>query len=160
MAKQYSEAFKAKMVARMTGSNATSASQLEKETGVSQTSLSKWLEEARSLVRMSTPKKPKVWSIDDKIKILAEGSKLTGEDLPAFLKGHGVHRAEFEAWRSGLDEDGRTSKAVTHRIRTLERELARKDAALAEAAALLILKKKLQSAFGVEDDDTDDESEK
>jgi hypothetical protein len=42
----------------------------------------------------------------------------------------------------------------------LERELARKEKALAEAAALLILKKKLQSALGAEDDDTDEENEK
>jgi transposase-like protein len=160
VAKQYSDAFKAKMVERMTGRSATSASQLQKEVGVSQTSLSKWLDEARSLVHMSRPKKPKVRSIDEKIRILAEGGKLTGEELPAFLEKHGVRLAEFEGWRLALDEDGRSSKAVTHRIRALERDLARKDAALAEAAALLLLKKKLQAAFGVEDDDTDEENEK
>jgi hypothetical protein len=106
------------------------------------------------------PKKPKARSIDEKIRILAEGSKLPGDELPAFLEREGVHLAEFEAWRLSLDQDGSSSKAVTHRIRALERDLARKDAALAEAAALLILKKKLLSAFGGEDDDTDDESEK
>ena len=40
------------------------------------------------------------------------------------------------------------------RIRELERELNRKDKALAEVTALLALKKKLESLFGDEDDDT------
>ena len=68
--------------------------------------------------------------------------------------------AELEQWRLALDEEGRSSKAVTNRISKLERELARKEKALAEAAALLVLKKKLHDAFGEEDDDTDEESEK
>jgi len=41
------------------------------------------------------------------------------------------------------------------RIKELERELRRKDKALAEAAALLILQKKVREALGAEDDDTD-----
>jgi transposase len=45
------------------------------------------------------------------------------------------------------------------RIRTLERELARKEKALAEAAALLVLKKKLQALEEDEGDGTDEEHE-
>ena len=44
--------------------------------------------------------------------------------------------------------------AEARRIRELERELARKEKALAEAAALLILKKKAQALWGDEDDTT------
>jgi transposase len=59
-----------------------------------------------------------------------------------------------------LDEEGRSSKATTKRIRKLERELARKEKALAEAAALLVLKKKVEHLWEGEDDDTDEENEK
>jgi len=51
------------------------------------------------------------------------------------------------------------SIATTKRIRKLERELARKEKALAEAAALLVLKKKLEHLQEDEDDDTDEGSE-
>ena len=69
--------------------------------------------------------------------------------------------AEFEQWRLALDEEGRASMAVTNRIRELERELARKEKALAEAAALLDSKKKSPAAcWEDEDDDTDEENEK
>ena len=46
-------------------------------------------------------------------------------------------------------------RAETKRIRELEKELRRKDKALAETAALLVLKKKAQEIWGDEDDDTD-----
>ena len=53
---------------------------------------------------------------------------------------------------------------VGKRIKQLERELARKDKALAETAALLVLQKKLHLLFpegqDAEDDDTDDGSDK
>ena len=45
--------------------------------------------------------------------------------------------------------------AEAKRIRELERELARKDKALAEAAALLVLQKKFQALMGAGDDDTE-----
>jgi len=45
------------------------------------------------------------------------------------------------------------------RERQLERELTRKDKALVEAAALLVLKKKVQAIWEDEDDDTTPESD-
>jgi hypothetical protein len=60
-----------------------------------------------------------------------------------------------------LEEDGRASVSTTKRIRQLERELARKEKALAEAAALLVLKKKWRPCTRrAEEDDTDQENEK
>jgi hypothetical protein len=46
-----------------------------------------------------------------------------------------VRLAEYEQWRLALVDEGRASRATVKRIRTLERELARKEKALAEAAA-------------------------
>ena len=43
---------------------------------------------------------------------------------------------------------------IVQRIRELEKEVRRKDAALAETAALLVLKKKAQAIWGAEDADT------
>ena len=68
--------------------------------------------------------------------------------------------ADFERWRVALEEDGQGSASTTKRIRKLERELARKEKALAEAAALLVLKKTVASFYQDEDDDTDEQSER
>ena len=148
------------MIERLTGRNAVSASQLARETGIRQQNLSRWLEEARTLPLVTAKKPSRPRSVDEKIKILITVAKLSGEELTAFLAREELHLAEVEQWRLALDDEGRSSRAVTNRIRRLERELARKEKALAEAAALLVLKKKLQDAFGDEDDDTDEENDK
>jgi transposase-like protein len=100
------------------------------------------------------------WSVEEKIRILAKGSTLTGAELTNLLQHEGVRQAEYEQWRLALDEEGRASLATVKRIRALERELARKEKALAEAAALLVLKKKLQGLEEDEDDGTDEEPER
>jgi len=163
MTKQFSVAFKQKMVQRLTGKNPASASQLARETGVRQQNLSRWLQEARSLPIMVDKPKPAVRerTVEQKVRVLAEASKLDGEELTAYLEREGVKRAEYEQWRLALDEGGRASASTNKRIRQLERELARKEKALAEAAALLVLKKKVETLYGEdEDDDTNGQNEK
>jgi len=160
--KPFSLAFKKRMVEKLTGKEALSARRLSRDTGVSQQTLSRWRRDTLSLPLMATDKrKPRKWTIVDKARILVEASKLTGEELSAFLEREGVLVAELEQWKLALEEEGRSSAATTRRIRKLERELARKEKALAEAAALLVLKKKLETFYGEdEDDDTDEENEK
>jgi transposase len=163
MTKPFSVAFKQKMVQRLTGRNAVSATQLARETGVAQQNLSRWLQEARSLPIMADQPKLAVrrWTVEQKARVLADACQLDGEELTAYLEREGVKRAEYEQWRLVLGEGGAASSATNKRIRLLERELARKEKALAEAAALLILKKKVETLYGEdEDDDINGENEK
>ena len=162
MSKAFSVAFKQKMVERLTGRNAVSATQLTRETGVHQQNLSRWLQEARSLPIMADRPKPvRVWTIEQKARVLASACQLSAEKLTAYLEEQGVKLAEYEQWRIALDEGGAASTSTNKRIRQLERELARKEKALAEAAALLILKKKVDTLYGEdEDDDTSARNER
>ncbi len=159
--KTYSVAFKEKMVAKLIGKHAVSANRLSQETGVSQTALSQWRAQARNVPVMAPEKRPRrTWTWSRKVEILAATSDLDGEQLMAFLEKEEVTLAELERWRSLLADD-QPSLAATKRIKGLERELARKEKALAEAAALLILKKKLEDFYSAaEDENTDDENEK
>ena len=161
MTRPYSLAFKQKIVERLIGKHAQSASQLAKETGLKQQSLSRWLDEARSLPLVASDKQClREWSVEHKARVVAEACKLSGEQLSAYLDREGVKLAHFERWRRALEEDGAESIATTKRIRKLERELARKEKALAEAAALLVLKKTIDSHYQDEDDDTDGKNER
>jgi transposase len=161
MTRPYSLAFKQKMVQRLTGKDALSALQLARETGVRQQSLSRWLEEARSLPLVTSDDvKAREWTVEQKARTLAEASNLSGEQLRSYLERKGIRFVDFERWRVALEEDGRESTSTTKRIRKLERELARKEKALAEAAALLVLKKTLTSLHSDEDDDTGEQSER
>lgn len=161
MSKAFSVAFRQKMVQRLTGKNAVSALQLSRETGVRQQNLSRWLQEARSLPIMADKPKLRMWTVEQKVRVLADACPLDGEELTAYLEREGVQRAEYEQWRLAIDEGGAASTSTTKRIRQLERELARKEKALAEAAALLILKKKVDTLYGEdEDDDTNGPNER
>jgi DNA-binding transcriptional ArsR family regulator len=148
------------MLSRLTGINAVSARQLSLETGLRQQTLSRWLQEASILSVMPPKRQTKTWSIDDKIRLLAKASRLTGAELTELLEREGLVLAEYEQWRLALAGEGRSSLATTKRIRALERELARKEKALAEAAALLVLKKKVTELWEDEGDATDEETEK
>jgi transposase-like protein len=115
--KPFSLAFKQKMMARLTGKDAVSARQLAFETGLRQQTLSRWLQEASSLAAMPAKRSRRDWSIEEKIRILAKASPLTGEQLAELLKREGVVQAEYEQWRLALDEEGRASLATMKRIR-------------------------------------------
>ncbi len=92
-----------------------------------------------------------------------EAASLDDEQLGAFLRKKGLHKTHLEQWRlqmlDGLQngfsqKSAKQKKADAKRIRTLEKEINRKDKALAETAALLVLKKKVQEIWGDEDDST------
>ena len=172
LAVNYSEAFKARMVRRMTGPGALSATALSRDVGVTQPTLSRWVREAGSPVMSSdsdgrdstarsTVKRPQDWSAEEKLTAVVEAAALSEEELGAYLRRKGVHQTQLEQWRTALlaslegesAQKKRTSPEV-RRIRELERDLLRKDRALAEATALLVLKKKLDALWADEDDDT------
>jgi transposase len=163
MPKLYARAFKQRLVVKMTGKERLTPRALAEDSGVAQSTLERWLAEARRLPEVSTKKQTtKALSVEDKVRILAGAAPLKDEALLAFLAQHGVLLAELEQWRSALADGGRmagSSQAERRHIRNLERELLRKDKALAEAAAILVLQKKVSVLLGDGDDDTDGESE-
>jgi hypothetical protein len=98
-------------------------------------------------------------TLERKARVLAEAANLSGDELQAYLEREGIKLADFERWRIALQEDGRQPSATSKRIRQLERELARKEKALAEAAALLVLKKTIARVHPDEDDGAEEPNE-
>ena len=144
------------------------ATALSATTGVPQPTLSKWLRDAKtsSMPDTKEPRRPRDWKPEEKLRILTEATGLEGDELGALLRREGLHEADLGEWRrAALGALGAPAKpapgsAEARRIRELEKQLHRKDKALAEAAALLILKKKVQDLWGDEDDDTKKETDK
>ena len=162
---EYTEAFRAKMVRKMLPPGAVSATALAAETGMNQSTLSRWLKEARTEGVMDKPAKK--WTPAEKLRVVVEASKLSDDELGEFLRREGLHEAQLKEWREAAETslaDTPASKKKSpeaKRIKELERELHRKEKALAEAAALLVLQKKARALglLGDVDDDTTDESE-
>ena len=164
---QYSTAFKARVLQRLVGPRAISANRLAAEVGVPQVTLSRWLASARSVPRMTTPQKQ--WTGAQKLRVVLAAYGLSETELGALLRGEGLHAAQLAEWRSAAETaleppSRRREKAVPHpdtkRLADVERELRRKEKALAEAAALLVLKKKLEAYWGDADDTTTPTSER
>ena len=162
------------MVERLSGPHSPTATALSGETGVAQSTLSRWLKGAATvgpkMARRnkqkdspSSSKRPQDWTAEEKLALVLEAASVPAAELGAFLRRKGVHEAQLAEWRdaatAGLrgptKRDRKAANIEARRVRDLERELARKEKALAEAAALLVLQKKAQSIWGAEDDDTD-----
>lgn len=164
---EYSAAFKANMVRKMLLPGGVSATSLSTTTGIPQPTLSRWLRDAKES-DMPTPAKtpprparrPSDWKAEEKLRVLKDAEGLTGTALGELLRREGLHEADLEAWRRaalvalGGDAKPAASSSEARRVRELEKQLLRKDRALAEAAALLVLQKKVQELWGDEDDDT------
>jgi transposase-like protein len=175
----YTETFKARMVRRMLGPRAVSAHALSAEAGVSQPTLSRWLRETSTFRAMAkkdqnkapppmeaeAARRPQDWTAAERLRAVAETLALDGEALGDYLRRKGIHLEQLEQWRrdaqAALEQPRRQRRpaAETKRIKELERELRKKEKALAEAAALLVLRKKLHALWGDEDDDTDGSKE-
>jgi hypothetical protein len=117
---------------------------------------------------MSSSKK-KRWTGAEKLRVVIEARGLSETDLGALLRREGLHESDLTAWQAAAEAALSPSRRAApspeaqrdqRRIHALERELRRKDAALAETAALLVLKKKVQEIWGDEDDITEPSSER
>ena len=177
---QYSMKFKKRMVAKMLGPDARSATSLSKEVGVSQSSLSQWLRKAKMGGMTNDEGRPsaqrrkrrrKRWSSEEKIRVVMEATAAGESGLGAFLRREGLHEADLERFREEVleaaakgFEAGRRKRGLSaeeKEIRALRKELNRKEKALAEAAALLVLRGKVQAFLaGEEEGDTDGKNEK
>jgi transposase len=134
---------------------------LATERGLSAGMVHRWLSEAARLGRMpDQPRRPEDLKPEEKLRLLSEAARLNDTELGEFLRREGLQEADLTRWRDeaigGLSGPLKSSPP-SKRIRDLERELRRKDKALAETAALLVLSKKAQALWAAVEDDTDED---
>ena len=132
--------------------------ELSREVGVSDQSLYNWKEKYQNKGSKYPDqiKSPRQWTETDKYEALLEAARLTGEDLGKWLREKGLRSEHIEKWRHEMKKNLNQQKKNTdlkeakNRIKELERELHRKDKALAEMSALVVLKKKVELLWGDE----------
>ena len=158
------------MVKRLVGPERISASALSREVGVSQATLSRWKQQARTLPAMSgskdkskkDAKSSRQWSSKEKLQVVVDAAQLSDEELGGFLRSRGLHTSQLEEWHllalqaleGSTKPKRRKASPEAKQVKALEKELLRKDRALDEVTALLALKKRMQDLWGGEDDDT------
>ena len=154
---EYSDGFRARMVERMTGPRRMSANALAQEVGINQPTLSRWLRDAATVGDVSKKKakakrsqpegrRPSEWSAEEKVRVVMAAAAIAETELGPFLRREGLHEEDLARFRdevrnaavAGLTASKKPRSDEQKRIKDLERELKRKEAALAETAALLV----------------------
>ena len=103
------------------------------------------------------PARERAWTATARFEAVLATAALDETGKSAWCREHGVYPQTLEQWRQSATQalaepvetraSPRETRADRQRIKELERELRRKDKALAETAALLVLSKKLEAIF-------------
>ena len=158
--RNYSDTVKEAMVVKLTSLHAPSATALAQEVNIPQSTLSRWVREYGTIGRgggTMKERRPQDWTAEEKLNAILEYEKLNEEERGKYLRERGLHSIHIERWKEAIIEGLKSSKLNKKdlrdkKIKELEKELRRKDKALAETAALLVLKKKAQDIWGDPED--------
>lgn len=162
----YSPQRKESVLKKMLPPNSTSISALSKEEGISDATLYNWRKQARNQGRLmpNSDHTRNEWNSRDKFAAVLETAAMNQAQIAAYCREKGIFSEQLTQWREACEqannwnqESAKKLKDATQSERKknkqLQKELARKEKALAEAAALLVLRKKYNALFQDHEDD-------
>lgn len=137
---------------------------LSQEYGVTEGTLYTWRREAleSGVAAPGDGRNAEAWTSKAKFAVVLETASLAEAELGEYCRAKGLYAEQVRAWRSifesamdpaGSGATGATRKGDQKRIRELEKDLRRKERALAETAALLVLRKKAAAIWGEKEDE-------
>jgi len=154
----YSAELKDSLVAKMLPPHNVGVAQLVRETGIPRDTLYGWRRQAAgqgaAAAALATPLG--TWSSAEKFSAVVETASLNELELGEYCRRKGLFPEQLAAWRETCRQanaalpskaERAERRAEREQIQRLSRELQRKDRALAEAAALLILQKKVRALW-------------
>jgi transposase-like protein len=164
--KQYSQERKEAVLKRMMPPENTPVPVLVEETGISDVTLYHWRKQARArgLVVPGDGRNPEKWSSEDKFAVVLETAALNEAELSEYCRKKGLFAEQVVAWKenclqgnTSAEQLSRSARKEVQKARNenkqLKRELHRKEKALAETAALLVLRKKMHAIWGEYEDE-------
>jgi transposase len=149
---RYGQAYKDRIVARLLPPESSSLEGVSREVGISVATLERWRADALANGSVAGSQ---LWAAAARLEAVIVTAAMDEAARSAWCREHGLYPAELDAWKrdaiAGLGEprvaSAEEARQDRRRVKELERELHRKDKALAETAALLVLSKKLSAVF-------------
>lgn len=152
----YSEEFRASIAARLLPPNNARVADVVKETGVPKDTLYEWRTRYRNKQGASpySGKPTNQYSADDKLAVIIETASLNEAELGEYCRRKGLYPVQIATWKASMVQglmsepskaDREQNQKQLRTIQHLEKDLARKEKALAEVVALLVLQKKFQA---------------
>ena len=158
---RYSAERREAVLKKMLPPNNRSIREIAEEEGISEATLYNWRKAARAEGR-SLPdgdQSPEGWTAADKFAAVVETAALNEAELSAWCRERGLYPEQIRQWRQACEQANdwdrtqndrlrQARKTDQQRLKELERELKKKEKALAETAALLVLSKKAKAIWG------------
>lgn len=158
---KYSDGFKQAAIEKLLAPNCPGLKPLARDLGVSYGTLRNWRNQISGIeVKQVGKKRPQDWSAEEKYQAVLETASLNAEEKSAYCRRNGLFERDLELWKeqclAGMRKGPKVDVEKKHmkaEIKELKRDLNRKDKALAETTALLVLQKKAKILFGHSEDE-------
>jgi len=157
MTAKHSEAFIEQALVKVFSRGDRSIRSVAEDLNVNHHTLKYWMKNksvTRSSVAATREKRPQDWTAPEQLVALHETHGLSAEALQAWCRERGIFAHHLTSWQTAFCAEGkepasgvREIRALKDEIVNLKRDVVRKDKALAEAAALLILQKKFRALW-------------
>jgi transposase-like protein len=157
--KRYSTEHKQWAIKQLQAPINRTVAELARTTGITEVSLRTWLAASRAQAGQSEVQGK--WSSAEKFRVVLETAPLSQEEVAQYCRRKSILPELLQQWRQACEQanagtvpsqERSAGGAAEQRIRSLERELKRKTEALAETAALLVLRKKADAIWGTGED--------
>lgn len=171
MRAQFNQSFKIQAVEKaLNRSDGTTLSEVADLLQISLSSLNKWIVQSREqafepktevgLMSHSKEKRPQDWSLEERLQWIIKCDGLSDKEVSASCRQEGLYLHHLTTWKSEFTSKKKVSstaekavlKALKNENTLLKRNINRKDKALAETAALLVLQKKVNAIWGNDED--------
>jgi len=163
MATRFSQSFKNNVIEKtLNRAQEMTIEDIAKDDGIAISTVGRWLRESKqtALGNQSTmttkEKRPQDWNAAEKLQAIIERASLEDEEKNAWCRQAGIYAHPINQWKQAIIQPGRGQKEQENRAqlkalkeenKPLKQALNRKEKALAETAALWVLKKKLTCHF-------------
>ncbi len=160
----YNDKFKKEVLEKVTGPTKQSVAKVALEYNITRGTIYNWLRAAEineSGVLKSTTKK---FTAQMKFHMVLESSSMSEEELGEYCRQKGIYTHDIKRWAEqcvkAIDSNKEDSdqlkielRVEREKIKKVERELRVKEKALAEAAALLVLRKNVHAIWGDQEEE-------
>ncbi len=163
---RYSEERKQQILNKLLPPSNMTVAEVSRTEGIGLQTLYNWRDKAKQQGRPVPGSKPtsEQWSAEAKFAIVIETASLNEAELSEYCRAKGLYVEQVKAWKadalrgfmSSRDQEleAKRQRQADHReIKQLKRELREKEKALAETAALLVLRKKLNALWERDNED-------
>jgi len=172
MSPKFSQSFKKQAVEKaLNRQDNTSLKEVADSLGVGLSSLSRWTLQAKNqeletisfneVNNMKKEKRPQDWTLEERLNMIISCAVLDEQALSEHCRAQGIYPHHVAQWNLDFATTSQSDnkpasrnevKTLKNEIKALKKELNRKDRALAETAALLVLQKKVHEIWGNDED--------